>query len=432
MRHFLVLVMTLLFTTNAFADLPRRGSAGVAVAPQGDDVVVREVFPGRPAELAGLRKGDVVRKVDGEAIATTTDFTSRVLRHKAGETVTVDYVRSGEPGVAKIVMQAWPMEQSSDKADVRYGEVTAGGHRYRTIVSKPKGDGPFRTLFIVQGLGCGSVDNPPASHSYRQLVDGLVARGYATLRVDKPGVGDSEGGPCATASFRQEVDAYRAALASLKNEPWADQKNVFMLGHSMGGIQAPLIATAFPLRGLVVYGTEYQSWLQYTLENEARQMRLGGAPFEAIEAEAKLSERLNAMFYVQKMPLEKIVAEHPEFRERFPDGGKTYTAGKAGKYFQELYDTALVKAWKETNVPVLSVWGASDFLTDGHEHEWLAAAVNSWRPGTARYVRLEGIDHWLRQAKDQKDSMAQAEGEEGPYSDKLEQLVVDFMKEPVK
>jgi Domain of unknown function (DUF5916)/PDZ domain/Serine aminopeptidase, S33 len=418
----LIAVAILLFAFSSRADLPRRGAAGLAVATENNRAVVRDVFPGTAAEKAGLAKGDAILSIDGERVATASDVTSRLAKRKVGDQVRVEYQRGEEARFLTLVMQAWPMETSSEY-DVTYGEVSADGNRYRTIATKPKGNGPFPTVFIVQGVGCGSVDNPPPGHSYRSFVQSLTKRGLATFRVDKPGSGDSEGGPCPSASFDTEVNAYRAGLATLKG-------NVFLFGHSMGGVMAPLIAKKGTARGIIIYGSVSRSWSAYTLDNVRRQMRLRGAPFEEIAEEEKASERFNTMFYVEKQPLEKIVAAHPEYRERFPDG-KTYAAGKDGKYFQDLYAHGLVGAWKATDAALLAVWGASDFLTDGSEHEWIAAAVNSWRPGTARYVKLDGIDHWMRKAPDQAASVnGGPEGAE--YDDRLAELIEKFVKEKSK
>lgn len=413
--------LALVFATTVNAELPRRGSAGLAVAMENERVVVRDVFPDTPAAKAGLQKGDIIISLDKAPVATTADFTVPLGRRKGGQNVTVEYQRGSERASVTFPLREWPREQSPDY-DVTYGEVSADGHRFRTIATRPKHGAPKATLFLVQGLGCGSIDNPPPDHSYLSLIASLSRRGFATLRVDKPGAGDSEGGPCAAVDYHGEVRAFRAALASLK-----ETKHVFLFGHSMGGIQAPLIAEGFPLRGVIAYGSTFNSWLQYTLSNQRRQMRLRGESYETIEAEQKLSERFNALFYIQKQPLEKILAEHPVYRESFPDG-KTYAGGKEAKFFQQLYDVDMATAWKKIDAPVLSLYGASDFLTDATEHESLAAAINSWRHGTARFVKLEGIDHWLRKAADQPTSLAQGPGG-STYDDRLAETIAAFMEE---
>lgn len=406
------------------AELPRRGSAGVAVAPADNGVVVRAVLPGLAAQKAGLAADDVLTKIDGEAIGSTADFTTRIARKRPGDRIRIDFLRGGAPRSAELTIEPYPRE-TSDAYDVIYGETSADGNRFRTIITKPKGNGPFPTLFMVQGLGCGTIDNPPPGGTWPRLIDDITKAGIATLRVDKPGVGDSEGGPCSAVDFHAEVRAYRAALASLKGRPFVDEKKVFLFGHSMGGIQAPLIATALPLRGIIVYGTTFNSWAHYIVDNTRRQMRLRGESFTDISDEERRLEKFNSLFYVQKQPLEKILADNPEYREGFPDG-KTYTAGKEGKYFQQIYDTSLAKAWKETDSTVLAVYGGSDFLTRAEEAESLAAAVNSYRPGTARFVQLDGIDHWLQKTADQKASLNTGYGK-GEYDDRLGREIIAFI-----
>lgn len=403
------------------AELPRRGSAGLGIAVDNGKVVVRDVFPGLAAEKAGLQKGDVLLSIDKARVATTADFTGPLSRKKAGETVTVEYERGEEARFVTFALLEWPREKS-DAYDATYGQVTDGTHRYRTILTTPKSGAPAGTLFFVQGLGCGSVDNPPPGHSYPALIASLSRRGFATLRVDKPGAGDSEGGPCPAVDFHGEVRAFRAALASLK-----DTKNVFLFGHSMGGLQAPLIAEGFPLRGVIVYGTVFNSWAHYIIANQRRQMRMRGEPFETIAAQEKDTERFNSLFYIQKLPFQTILEKNPQFREAFPDG-RTYAGGKEGPFFQQLYDLELAKLWKGLNAPVLSLYGASDFLTDASEHESLAAAINSWRPGTAKFVKLEGVDHWLRKAADQQASLNQGPGG-SEYDDRFAETLAAFMSE---
>ena len=66
--------------------------------------------------------------------------------------------------------------------------------------------------------------------------------GYATMRVDKSGMGDSKGTPCMESDFEMEASGYKAGLAAIKGLDFVDQQNIFIAGFSIGGIMAPVVA----------------------------------------------------------------------------------------------------------------------------------------------------------------------------------------------
>ena len=59
--------------------------------------VVGTVEKGGPAEKAGFKAGDVIRKIDGTAIVDSTDVTSRVGNTAPGTRITVEVWREGKP-----------------------------------------------------------------------------------------------------------------------------------------------------------------------------------------------------------------------------------------------------------------------------------------------------------------------------------------------
>jgi hypothetical protein len=54
------------------------------------------VFPGRPAALGGMLKGDVIVAVDNKPVNNIEDYTFRLSQLKPGQTVTVDVLRNGK------------------------------------------------------------------------------------------------------------------------------------------------------------------------------------------------------------------------------------------------------------------------------------------------------------------------------------------------
>ncbi|HEX7807800.1 MAG TPA: alpha/beta fold hydrolase [Thermoanaerobaculia bacterium] len=398
------IALLLLLTSALFADdLPRRLTIGVAAAPADNGLAVQSVTPGFPFEQAGIREGDVITLIDGKPMTNPRDLIASLRAHKLGETMHVDVLRGTEKKSFDVAMREHP-KLTSNAYDIVYDSVRdpESGARYRVIVTKPRGVAKAPALYLVQGLGCFSIDT--AQDFYTTMLDTATKQGIVTLRVDKPGAGDSEGGPCPEVDFNTELRAYQAGLRYLAAQPYVDAKHITLFGHSMGGIMAPVIAEAGPLSKAIVYGTGYSSWFYYMLENGRRQARLAATPFDVMGEQEKQFEKLNSLLFIQKKTLEEALTEVPAMRDHFPDG-HSYAGGKPVKYFQQIYDLNLAKEWKEAKLPVTAIWGTSDFVSSEADHEWLAAAVNSWLPGKGKLVRLEKTDHWFNHAKDFTQSL---------------------------
>jgi putative serine protease PepD len=74
------------------------GYLGVSMgAPTGgqDGALVQEVASGSPAAKAGLRPGDLVVAIDGQAVADPSEMSARVRAHKPGDRVSLKVVRDG-------------------------------------------------------------------------------------------------------------------------------------------------------------------------------------------------------------------------------------------------------------------------------------------------------------------------------------------------
>ncbi len=63
--------------------------------PEAEGVLVLQVVPDSPAEAAGLRRGDVIVAVDGEAMASAEELQRLVEESRIGQPLSVDLVRGG-------------------------------------------------------------------------------------------------------------------------------------------------------------------------------------------------------------------------------------------------------------------------------------------------------------------------------------------------
>ncbi len=94
----------------------------------------------------------------------------------------------------------------------------------------PEGD-PVAVLLIVHGL---------AEHSgrYMNVVNHFVPKGYAVYGIDHFGHGKSDGTRVYVQSFDDYLDPLAVFLEKLRE--WQPGKPIFLVGHSMGGLIAPL------------------------------------------------------------------------------------------------------------------------------------------------------------------------------------------------
>jgi len=68
-------------------------------------IYVAKIVAGSPADRTGIRVGDVIIKIDGEDVSTLGDLRRVLDKHKPGDEVTVELVRSGQTLIltAKLV-----------------------------------------------------------------------------------------------------------------------------------------------------------------------------------------------------------------------------------------------------------------------------------------------------------------------------------------
>src|SRR5512135_178252 len=164
-----------------------------------------------------------------------------------------------------------PPRESYPGVEVLYDAVSdAQGHRLRLVVSRPAGGpGRYPAIFVVGWLSCDSVEAPRDTRdaSGRVFQALAVLPGFVTVRLDKPGVGDSEG-VCRETDFATELAGYRAAFRGLARYDFIDPDRVFLLGISNGGGIAPLVAGDAPVRGYVIDGGWVKTWFEHMMEIE--------------------------------------------------------------------------------------------------------------------------------------------------------------------
>lgn len=134
-----------------------------------------------------------------------------------------------------------PYPYQTEDVTFQNGAITLAG-----TLSLPSGPGPFPGIVLVNGSGPQNRDSEILNHRpFHVLSDFFTKKGYAVLRYDDRGVGQSTGQFQGSTTYDFAADA-SAALNFLSQNPQIDKQSVGVIGHSEGGLIAPLVAKENP------------------------------------------------------------------------------------------------------------------------------------------------------------------------------------------
>jgi pimeloyl-ACP methyl ester carboxylesterase len=312
-----------------------------------------------------------------------------------------------------------------------YDSVTPpDGKRLRTIITKPhEAKGKLPVIFVAGWLSCDSVEAPADTKDESGLVFRAVAQlpQFVLFRVDKQGVGDSEG-VCEENDFESELAGYRAAFRALKNYDFIDPNRVYVLGISNGGGFAPLIpetaAEQAQVRGYISMGGWVKTWFEHMLEIERRRFALiGKSPGEVNEA-MKGAATLYQEWLIKGRPVDDIIKE-PQLADLWPEGkDHAHLYGRPLAFYQQLQKLNLAEAWSRVKVPTYVLRGQFDWIMSREDSELIASYVN--RNGDlATFYEIPNtghtFQHYLTLADAFKDKSA-------PFDPKVTGLITDWLR----
>jgi serine protease Do len=68
------------------------------------------IYPGSPAETAGLQEGDIITAIDGEQIGPETDLPTLMLTHSPGDTITLRFIRGSSVSEVEVTLGELPAD----------------------------------------------------------------------------------------------------------------------------------------------------------------------------------------------------------------------------------------------------------------------------------------------------------------------------------
>jgi photosystem II stability/assembly factor-like uncharacterized protein/dienelactone hydrolase len=365
-------------------------------------VYINKIMPQGSAAAAKLIDNDILLSVNGITITKRADLVSDKLSTlKEGEDITYTIIRNGKELSLKAKAKGREKENSAE-LDYEYASVNYDNGKLGAIYSFPKNK-PTKlpAVLFVQGYTCADVVDLDDKQPYRRLCDDISKNGFVVMRVEKPGMGNSINTPaCDNIDYNQEFKAFENALIQLKKHPNVDTNNIFIWGHSLGGIIAPgLTAKHQWVKGTAVYGTLQRIWGEYILNMTRLQgMGFGTDPIE-LEKHVRAARIILHETHVNKKSMALLVKEQPDLasylKEDFSWDGSTekmYT--RSLSYFQSLDDVNTVLNWSKTSCKVLAFYGEADLEALNPEGaKEIEHIVNTYHPGNGKYYFMPQTDH---------------------------------------
>ena len=279
----------------------------------------------------------------------------------------------------------------------------AGGNTLAGTLTVPPGKGPFPAVLLISGSGPNDRDESLLGHKpFLVLSDYLTRQGIEVLRADKRGVGKSTG-DLATATTADFATDAEAGVAFLKTRSEVDPRKIGLIGHSEGGVVAPMAAAADPgVAFVVMMAGDGVPGDQIIVEQTRLIAQAAGVSKEKAAESAAQERELLALVETEKD--ETVLTK--ELREKLAhDGVPEGQIGMAIKAFISpwyryflTYDPAT--ALRKVACPVLAIDGSLDLQVPPAQN--LPAIRKALEEGGNKYFEIEvlpGLNHLFQTAK---------------------------------
>lgn len=294
--------------------------------------------------------------------------------------------------------------------EVQFVNPKGGGHRLAGTLTLPQGTGPFPAAVLISGSGPHDRDETLLGHKpFLVLADHLTRQGIAVLRYDDRGVGQSTGrhDTATTADFATDA---RAAVDFLRTRPDIDARRIGLIGHSEGGMIAPLVAAgASDIAYIVLLAGPGESTGELLLAQQIAVLRSEGETPVHIDAFVKIMRQWIALAQSdlsnpelrQRMneSLDQAIAELPQELRREVEKNRKLLTDQAieqlstpwFRYFLR-YDPQAVL--QKVRCPILALNGEKDMQVRAKENlAGIAEAGKKSGNSEVTVKELKGLNH---------------------------------------
>jgi pimeloyl-ACP methyl ester carboxylesterase len=285
--------------------------------------------------------------------------------------------------------------------------VTNGAIQLAGTFTHPRQAGPFTAILLVTGSGPQDRDETVFDQKpFLVISDYLTRAGYAVLRLDDRGTAKSTGDFHASGLAEFTGDAL-AAVAWLKARSDVNPKRIGMLGHSEGGMVAPLAAVRSDDVGFVIMlAGPAEPFDELLAEQSAAFMRGQGAPDAVVEASLEMDRQSYAILRQEPDPAkarERLLQLSAEWKPRQPELAAQFEGGirqLLTPEFRTLLAYPAAQTLAKLRCPVLALFGGKDLQVPADSNlRAAAAAFSAGHVPAFTLVKLPGLNHLFQTAK---------------------------------
>jgi hypothetical protein len=273
----------------------------------------------------------------------------------------------------------------------------------------PRGNGPFPAVVLITGSGAQDRNEMLLGHQpFLVLADYLTRRGIAVLRADDRGVGStSKGGPNDTTE--NYADDALAGVEFLKARKEINAKQIGLIGHSEGGVAAPMAAVKSPDVAFIVLmaGTGLpgdklvmqQSRLISYAECEKEVERSLGETQQLVNSVMQEKDSAVALQKLQKAATDNAEAARKKLEAQIKGiEAKNYAFATPWFHYFLNYDPR--PTLRKVHIPVLAINGEKDLQVPPREDlEAIEQALKDAGNRDYKIVLLPNLNHLFQTSK---------------------------------
>lgn len=385
--------------------LKRKGRLGIMMQTLNDSIVsqnnlkikegvlINTVVTNSTFSRLGIKQGDILTRLNNKPVASIQDVLSITSELYEGDNIEVEFYSDNSKKIKSTALLGRPIE-TFENGDVTYGEVVYQDNVLRSILVTPKNKKNVPVVYFLQGYTCGTVETISDDYPMKKLLNDWVDAGFAVYRVEKPGVGDSKSKKhCSQISFNEELQAFVEGYKDLLNKD-VDTDNVFMFGHSMGGVIAPLLDQIKSPKGIITYGSIGKNWYDYMIDLYTVQPKHFGTSDAQIKEDNKVNLKFNDDFLINKLSGEEMLKNKDYVAFFNPESLKrNQYIGRHFDFWQSLADVNIPEAWAKVKTNVLAMYGEFDIQAISPKSAEIIADIVNKNGGKGDFVVVKNADH---------------------------------------